>query len=472
MFVHGYHPAVEDGEFYVPGIIKDLHPAIYPFNGQFFESHAQMTLFDDVVSASVRLTHIPLRYALFLWHFLCIFLFLVGCWRVSEICFRDERAAWGSIALIAPLLTLGVAGTALYIMDQYLNPRDISSAAIMLLLAEGMQRKFVRALVGMLVIVAIHPIMALFGIALLGLLYLEERRAVDRAVDAELASVAAMLLLPLAVLFLPASPVYRQLLQSNYSYFLITRWQWYGWAGIIGPPLLFLWLARYGRENNLPKIQVLARVLIVFEAFFFVAAMLVCIPRLATFALLQPMRCLHLVFIMLFILLGGVLAQSLLKSHLWRWIALVAPLCVIMFIAQRQLFASTEHLELPGGAPRNPWAQAFLWIRNNTPPDAIFALDPNYMNLPGEDEHGFRAISRRTALAGNHDSGAVIMFPALAQDWYKQMQAQQGWKNFQAQDFRRLRQDWGVTWVVLERPAAPGLACPYENDAVMVCRVD
>ena len=46
------------------------------------------------------------------------------------------------------------------------------------------------------------------------------------------------------------------------------------------------------------------------------------------------------------------------------------------------------------------------------------------------------------------------MFPALADQWYRQVQAQRSWKNFQADDFQRLQRDYGVTWVVLQRGGA------------------
>jgi hypothetical protein len=64
------------------------------------------------------------------------------------------------------------------------------------------------------------------------------------------------------------------------------------------------------------------------------------------------------------------------------------------------------------------------------------------------------------------------MFPTLAQDWSEQDRAQQGWREFRAPDFERLHHDYNVTWVVLQRPGVAGLACPFQNDAVMVCRVE
>jgi hypothetical protein len=64
------------------------------------------------------------------------------------------------------------------------------------------------------------------------------------------------------------------------------------------------------------------------------------------------------------------------------------------------------------------------------------------------------------------------MFPAMAEEWLRQTQAQSGWSKFQPQDFRRLQAQYGVTWVVLQQPGIAGLDCPYRNAAVLVCKVD
>ena len=451
MLVHGYHPAVEDGELYLPGVKKALNPALYPFNAQFFMSHARMTLFDELVAASVRLSHLPFDYVVFLWHFACIFVFLLGCWRVSRACFNHPLAPWGSVTLVASLLTIPVAGTALYIMDQYLTPRDFSTAGIMLVLADALERRYWRAGILILLIAAVHPLMSVFGAGLLLLLYLEQRRLAPPA--------AAMLFLPSLA---PVSSVYRNILDTSHAYFLVTRWQWYEWLGIFAPLAILGAIAHY-----YPRLTALCRALIAFGLLSFAAALVLSIPRLAGLAELQPLRSLHLIFILLFVLLGGILAQSVLKTHAWRWLALLLPICLGMFYAQRQLFPASDHLEMPWMSPRNPWAQAFGWIRAHTPNDAVFALDPDYMNLPGEDEQGFRELAERSSLADIHDKGAVSMFPALAQDWSAQYQAQQDWPAH----LHRLRQSYNVTWVVLQNPA-PALDCPYRNSTVAVCRVD
>jgi hypothetical protein len=143
-----------------------------------------------------------------------------------------------------------------------------------------------------------------------------------------------------------------------------------------------------------------------------------------------------------------------------------------MFYVQRQLFPATSHIEWPGGNSRNPWVQAFLWVRDHTPVNSYFALDPDHMRLAGEDQHGFRAIAERSMLADRvKDSGAVTMFPALAGTWLEQVNGEARWASFGEADFERLHSEYGVDWVVLQTPGVAGMECPYRNSAVLVCRI-
>jgi hypothetical protein len=177
----------------------------------------------------------------------------------------------------------------------------------------------------------------------------------------------------------------------------------------------------------------------------------------------------------LVVIAGGLLGQYVLRRHVWRWLALFLPLCLGMFFAQRQVFPASDHIEWPWAQPRNQWAQAFDWIRENTPVDALFALDPRHMELPGEDENGFRARAERSMLADLvKDKGAASMFPPLSIKWAEQIADEKNFDRFGKDDFERLRQKYGVTWVVEQVGASGGIRadCPYKNSAVIVCRVD
>ena len=464
LLVHGYHPWVEDAEIYLPGVEKILHPELFPFNSQFFEAHAHLTFFPNFIAASVRLSHLPLEAVLFFWQLTSIFLLLLACWQVNSKCFADPRARWAGVATVAALLTLPVAGTALYIMDQYLNPRNLIAFAVIFAIAKVIDAKYLQAGLFLVFAAGIHPLMSAFGFSFCAVLLCIKK------FDRRFASLAC--LLPLGVTLEPPSQAYHQVALSH-SYFYLLRWQWYEWLGVIAPMALLWWFNQVARSRQLRNLELLCRTLVIYEFVYVLVGVLLSIPaRFESVARLQPMRSLYLLYVFFFLFAGGMLGEYVLKNRLWRWAALFAPLCAGMFLAQRALFPASAHIEWPGAARRNSWVQAFEWIRTNAPRDAVFALDPFHMSIPGEDANGFRAIAERSMLADAvKDSGAVTMFPPMAEEWLKQVQSQSGWKTFQAQDFRRLQAEYRVSWVVLQQPGVAGLDCPYHNAAVLVCRV-
>jgi len=191
------------------------------------------------------------------------------------------------------------------------------------------------------------------------------------------------------------------------------------------------------------------------------------------------MRYLHLLYVLFFLIAGGLIGGYILNSKIYRWLLLFLPLSVGMLYAQRAMFPATEHMELPGRASDSAWLEAFAWIRQNTPVDALFALDPHYTKLPGEDYHGFRALAERSALADyDKDAGMAARVPRLAPRWLKEVTAENNWQNFQRADFERLKKEFGGTWIVLSRADAEfsvlnayGLNCPYANNQVRVCQL-
>jgi hypothetical protein len=465
LLVHGYHPYAEDAEIYLPGIENLLHPQLFPAGTEFFESHASLTFFPNLIAASVRITHLPFAYALFAWYLLAFFLLLLACWQASGILFTTERARWGAVILIAALLTLPIAGTALYIMDQYLNPRNLAAFAAVFAVARVLENKYARAALWLMFAAAVHPLMASFAVVLCAvLLLLGKARAPSGA--------TAFVAFPFSQFFAPPSAAYREAMHFHISHFLL-QWQWYEWLGLIGPFPILLWLASLARSRKLVTLERLCRALIVYQLFYFAVALIVAIPqRFEAVARLQPLRSLHLTYVFMLIAIGGFAAEYLLKNQIWRWLLLFAPLATGMLLAQRALFPATAHIEWPWAQPKNCWEQAFLWIRQNTPNDARFALDPSYMQARGEDAIGFRAMAERSRLAdATKDSGAVAMFPPLADEWWEQFQAQKNWKNFTASDLVRLQQKYGFNWVVIEKPTPLNLDCPYQNDLVEVCRI-
>ncbi len=469
ILIHGYHPFAEDAEIYVPGVVKILHPSYYPFGQEFFETHAHLTLFPNLISWTAKLFRLPLDWTLFLWHFTTVFLFLLACFQIAAKCFPTWRGRWGAVAMIAALLTLPVAGTALYIFDQYLNPRSFSIFSVLFAIDAYTARKYLRVSFWLIFTAVIHPLMTVFGIAFIILLAIMKRLSQSKLQM----SAAALLLFVLP--FKNPSQIYWQCLDGHRYYFLL-RWHWYEWLGAIGPIALLWWFGRIARAHKLANFELLSFTAAAFDLIFFMAALIVTIPHaLALLAVYQPLRDLQLVYVFLLLFAGGLLGEWFLKNRAILWVLLYAPICAGMLYAQLQLFPGGRHIEWPGAAPESPWLQAFTWVRDNTPTDAVFALDPHFMVLPGEDYQGFRAAAERSRLAdATKDWSAAVLYPWLpfADDVYAQTQAARGWREFQMADFLRLQQQYGVTWVVLQQPGVAGLDCPYQNKLVRVCRIE
>ena len=162
-----------------------------------------------------------------------------------------------------------------------------------------------------------------------------------------------------------------------------------------------------------------------------------------------------------------------------RWVVVFSALAAVMVVAERRTFPASKHLELPGALsgddsadPGNPYQRAFAWIGRNTPRDAFFAMDAQYITKLGEDAQSFRAIAERSVLPDfSKDGGVVTNKPELAAEWLQGQVAQDGLGT--EPDARRITvlRPLGVDWVVLEREVATGFACAYVNEAVKVCRL-
>ena len=465
ILLHGYHPGVEDDGVYLPAIKRHLNPQLYPHDFEFFTLQLQATVFDKLIAGSIRLVHLPVGVGVLLWHFVSIFLLLWGCWQISRRCFNEPPAQWAAVSTVAVLLTMPVAGTALYLGDQYPHPRLLATAAILAAVVAVLARKYFLAATCLAIASVIHPLMASFGISYCIFLAWKQRPQVSAPLLA--------LWLPLGWIFEPTSDAWRAAARTR-DYYFLSNWQWYEWLGVFAPLILLWWFRRLATRHGSTVVAQMTSRLVCYGMFQLVVALIIMLPAsLERVKPLQPMRYLHLLYLIFVLISGGLIGRHILRRHVFRWLFFFVPLGLLMFYVQRQTFPASPHLELPGKVSQNPWIEAFDWIRQNTPLDSYFALDPYYMQRPGEDFHSFRALAERSALADYvKDPSVATQVPRLAPRWLEEVKAQEGWPHFQAADFQRLKNRFGVNWAVLESNGPPGMDCPYQNELLRVCRIE
>lgn len=478
--VMGYHPGAEDDGVYLAAVKSAASPALYPHDANFFKFQMRTSVFDTWMAHFVQLTGMSIGWAEMLFQFISLFLMMCACWTILSILFDEASARWGGLAMFAAMLTLPVSGTALYIADQYLHPRNPATALILFAAARIMVGRRWHAVPLLLLAFILHPLMGAFGISfcfVLSLFLSEPVRARIREFAPRMDSSAdpaipAAGFIPFGWVFEKPSQSFLDAVRTRHCYHLF-EWTWYEWLGAIGPLVIFWFVLQSARRNGQTALARFTLAVLVYGVFHQLVALILLGPTgLEGLTTLEPMRFLQLIYVFLTLLGGAYLGKYVLQAKAWRWAAFLVVAGGGMMFAQRQLFASTEHIEWPGQSSKNPWLQAFDWARENTPTDAYFALDPNYMSAPEEDNHGFRALADRSVLADAvKDTAVITKAPELGPVWAKQVQATKGWEHFRLADYQRLQQEFGVNWVIVSYPAPLGLTCRWHNAQLSVCQI-
>jgi hypothetical protein len=462
VLVNGYHYGIEDMGIYLPAIKKLIDPALYPYDANFFLLFIRWTTFHQTVAAAVRILHISLESLLFCLQMIGVFFVLLGCLQLVRKCFYQAAAEWCGVALVATLLTMPVAGTYLFLVDQHLHPRTFATAFLLFAAVAVLEKRTI-ALLWIFLAALCHPTMAVYGTFHLFFLAWPEKIAAQ--------SPGVFTGIPFGA---PPNPIWRQVMAERYYHYPFL-WTWYEWLGALAPIALLEYFARLARRDNMPVLGRVCRRLVISSSLGIVIAITVSQflqTQTQTWARLEPMRILHFTYVVFILFSGAMLGKFVLREQPVRWLALFVPLASIMFYAQRQEFPSSYHIEWPGRTPRNQWVKAFDWVRYNTPQDALFALDPDYAKQPGEDYFGFRAYAERSMLAdGDKDASVVALFPDLAWQWKLEVSDRKNWQHFTLSDFESLKKKYQVTWVIVTNGSSAGMPCPYENSAVTVCQI-
>lgn len=468
LLIHGFHPFADDAGIYVAGIRKMLNPSLFQVDSSVVVAHTQWSIFSHIFAEGLRITHLPLETGLLIAYILSIYTYLLGCFALSRRIFHDSYRQWTATLLGAVLFTLPVAATALSLMDPYVTARSFSTPLSLLALSACLGREWKRMAFWFVAIALLHPLMAAYLAAFLAISMLAAEKRWWMALSACLLAFigSGMVCLITRHSVLPYG--YQEAAQSRY-YFFLANWHWYEWMGLI-VPLALMMIAVARRAGPA------ARTLCLACTFTGGTAILISICFIHAngnflLARLQPLRSFQMIYVVGVLLLGGFIGKYLRGRLVLCNAALLILASAGMLYAQRQVYLTSAHIEWPGAAPRNLWQQAFLWIRSNTPPDAVFAVDPDVHDLDSADTQGFRAMTSRSELIDElKDGGVVAIFPQLAPHWKTLDDLQKGLENMTDEKRISKLRPAGANWLLLGADAETQFQCPYHNAAVKVCK--
>jgi hypothetical protein len=488
ILVHGYHPLAEDGGLYAAGVELTLNRSLFPHHSEFVSEHLHYSVFAPAVAAVTRLTHLPLPGALLLVNLLSIVLMLLAARSVLRRVSGNERVKLAGIAMLAALSTVPVAGTSLLLMDPYITARSLSTPlslwAVAFALDDWKQkpRSLAACIASIALAAAFHPLMAGYTAGLI--LILRALRSQHRAVT--LSSFALLTFAASAILQARASadsaPVVLAA-QSRYYWFL-SQWHWYEIFGLIGPLLVLIAVLRWNRFHSAKRCTRLCIACILYGCLATFVALVFANESFHAHivARLQPLRAFLMIYVIMLLLLGSSLQQmferlgplSVRRYTRYAMVPILLTAALIMFVTECSEFPASAHIELPWRLQQspNPWVRAFLWCRDNTPQNALFALDADYITTAGEDAQTFRAIALRSALPDfSKDGGEAAITPRLAKDWMAGFTAQLNLDEQTTPQLHAHLDPYGVRWVILRATSPATLSCPYQNGILKVCRL-
>lgn len=501
LLVDGYHPLAEDGGLYVAGVEYRLNPTLFPHDTAFVTAHLHYSIFAPAIASVVHLTHMPLAWTLLYAYIFSLWLLLFAGLQLIRRCTTNSAAQLAGVALLGAWSSLPVAGTSLLLIDPYLTARSFTTPLSLLAIAYALDdwqtsrltlpRPACLCALSLVLAGLLHPLMAFCALTIVILLRLLRHSHPQRLIIAftTLAVTAASSIHTLAP---PDPPAVIAASLSRYYWFL-SQWQWYEVFGLFGPFAILLLLLRWHRKPNgsacAHNIRIICKAGLVAGSIAITIALLFAHERSSTYliARLQPLRVFLLLYALMTLLLGAILTDRLFTASLKKLTLLVPGIIILtsgftLFTVQRETFPASRHIEFPWSVPTNPWSQAFLWARDNTAPQTLFALDPDYITTPGEDAQTFRATAQRSALPDfSKDGGEASITPSLAMLWQRSLTAQFAVQSGTALTSHSMLSSQtdaerdahlgplGVNWLILHADSRTSHLCPYNNGTVKIC---
>ena len=308
-----------------------------------------------------------------------------------------------------------VAGTSLMLMDPYVTARSLSTPCVLLALVGVLEflrpqfameeggtperwRGLALCCAGLAGAGVMHPLMAAYGLGSVLLLgtVMSSSRMVRVWGTAGLGLTAGAMACGVdAVCAGPENEIYQRVVLTR-DYWFLSQWHWYELIGLVAPMLILSGIALRRRSEGDAARVGLARMAVVAGLTAIVVAMAFARTGMATHlvARVQPLRIFQTVYVVMILALGAALGERVLRRQAMRWVLVFSALAAVMVMAERRTFPASRHLELPNALgwraagsssedSGNPYERAFAWISRNTPRDAVFAMDAQYITRAG-----------------------------------------------------------------------------------------
>ena len=159
----GYRYGASDQAFYIPAILEQLDPSLFPRDGAVLGAQTKLTIIDEMIAWLAQGTGISLPPLFIGLYVTALLIFAGGVWLIGR---RLYLSAWTSVALLGAMsLRHAIARSGTNTLEGYFHPRMLAYALGALAIAFFLRRSLGAVAILLLVALAVHPTTAVwFGV--------------------------------------------------------------------------------------------------------------------------------------------------------------------------------------------------------------------------------------------------------------------------------------------------------------------
>jgi hypothetical protein len=417
----GYRYGVADQAFYVPAVLRQLDPGLYPQDGWMIGSQAKLLIFDELFAAAHRATGVPLP-----WMFFGGYVATMAALYGALVAFgRTIYASWWAVAALVFASTLRhrITKTGANTLEGHFHPRMLAFAIGVFALAAVMRRRTTIA-VGLVAIAGVlHPTTAIFFAVWVGIALMVNEPSLRRplAIAAVAAAIGGAIVLATGIIPLSFTRMDEQWMAAfaEKDYIFPTGWDIEAWLlNLLYPVIIVIaYRARRRAGGAQPNEAGIVAGCLALVGIFLATLPFVAL-RSALIVQLQISRVFWMADLLAIVYVIWAIAEatphpSPLPASGARGIRRAQALAVVLAlvaIGRGWYVLTVEHPGRPLvelDLPADDWQDVSAWLRTHTPKDAQVLADPGHAFKYGTT---LRVSARRDVYLDDVKDAAIAFY--------------------------------------------------------------
>jgi hypothetical protein len=469
----GYRYGAADQAFYIPAVLQQLDPTLYPRDAALIVSQGRFSLLEELFAALIRATGWSLSTCFALCYVLALVLVFAGLVQLGRRFYTSPRAGsgtWSTAALLlAYTLRHRITRTGVNTLEGYFQPRMLTFGLGLLAMAAVMKKRPALAWALLIAGAFVHTTTAIWFFVVIGVaLAVEDARQRKWILAAAVAGAGfGLVLLWHGTLSLaPMDEAWMRAFEGK-DYIFPTEWPIDAWlTNLLLPTLIvcgYAWRRRAG-------VVAPGETGIVAGNLTLVAMFLVALPFIASHSALVAQLQVSRLFWLNDLLATVYVVWMATEALAPRGAPIVVALLALLSIGRGWYVLRVDHPGRPAveiDLPQDDWTDASSWLRTHMPKDAHLLADPGHAWRYGLS---LRVSAERDVLLEDVKDASIALYGRpIALRVTERRAALGDFSALTVEDMRALASRYDLDYLVIDR--AMPLPEVYRNGTFFIYRL-